>query len=218
MMKWIWNLLFPPKCVFCRKLLARDETDLCHKCRVEAPEFSRANIKITFVAGWTAVWYYRGDVRQSLLRYKFRNVRSYAGCYGRFLAMKLLSQEKTDFDLLTWIPVSPARKTKRGYDQVELIANHTASVLQIAMAPTLKKIRNAAPQSGISGFSQRRANIQGAYIVPDPDLVRGKRILLLDDIITTGATAGECARMLLTAGAKEVFCAAVAAATHSKKS
>lgn len=211
MMKSIWDLLFPPKCVLCRKLLSREETDLCRRCWIEAPEFSYPKIHISFVAGWTAVWYYRGDVRQSLLRYKFRNVRSYAGCYGRLIAEKLQSLPKTDFDLVTWIPVSPARKAKRGYDQVELIAKHVAEHLQLPLISTLKKVRNTPPQSGLGRFDQRKANIAGAYIVPDRQSIAKRRILLLDDIITTGATASECARMLQTFGAREVFCAAVAA-------
>ena len=78
----------------------------------------------------------------------------------------------------------------------------------------MKKIRHNRPQSGIVGDAQRRANVLGAYRVENPELLRGKRIILLDDIITTGATAGECARVLLTAGAKEVHCGAVAVARH----
>ena len=77
--------------------------------------------------------------------------------------------------------------------------------------PTLKKIRHNRRQSGIRSEAQRRANVLGAYRVLRPEEVRGKRILLLDDVLTTGATSGECARMLLTAGAKEVHCAVIAA-------
>ena len=76
---------------------------------------------------------------------------------------------------------------------------------------TLKKIRNNRPQSGITGQAQRRANVLGVYKVLCPQELSGKRVLLLDDIITTGATAGECARVLLTAGAKEVHCGFIAA-------
>ena len=77
---------------------------------------------------------------------------------------------------------------------------------------TLKKVRNNRQQSRIKDRSQRRANVLGVYRVLDPDAVRDKRILILDDILTTGATAGEAARILLTSGASEVHCAAVAAA------
>ena len=78
--------------------------------------------------------------------------------------------------------------------------------------PLLKKIRNNPPQSGITGLAKRRANVLGIYRAENLEMFQGKRILLLDDILTTGATAGECARVLLTAGAREVHCATVAVA------
>ena len=81
----------------------------------------------------------------------------------------------------------------------------------------LRKKRNNPPQSGITGQAERRANVLGVYGVTDADALKGKRILLLDDIITTGATAGECARMLLTAGAEEVHCGAVAVTRPRRK-
>ena len=210
------GLLFPPKCVLCGKLLQKDETDLCCQCRTHTPEFSKPTKKLPYLAGWTALWYYEGSVRRSILRFKFYNARSHAGAYGRMLAMKLL-QEETEFDLLTWVPISRMRKWRRGYDQVELIANAVGAELGYTPVPTLKKLRNNPPQSRLSDAPQRRANVLGVYGVLDPDLVRGKQILLLDDIMTTGATAGECARMFLTNGAKEVYCAAVAASSHQRK-
>ena len=210
------GLLFPPKCVLCGKLLQKDETDLCCACRIHTPEFSKPQKKLPYLAGWTALWYYEGNVRRSILRFKFYNARSHAVAYGRLLAMKLL-QEEVEFDLLTWAPISRMRKWRRGYDQVELIANAVGAELGYTPVATLKKLRNNPPQSRLADASQRRANVLGVYQVLDPDLVRGKQILLLDDIMTTGATAGECARMLLTNGAKEVYCAATAAASHQRK-
>lgn len=208
------GLLFPPKCILCRRLLAKNETDLCHKCRQEVQEFTYAKKKYSFIAGWTALWYYKDKARQSLLRYKFNNLRSYADAYGRLLAMRLMNDEMTDFDILTWIPVGKKRLRKRGYDQVRLIAYAVGRELGVKPVPTLIKHRDTPPQSGIKDAAQRRANVLGAYRCTAPQLVAGKRILLLDDIITTGATASECARVLLTAGAREVFCAAVAASEH----
>lgn len=213
---FISRFLFPPKCVLCRKVLKENETDLCRECRAHTPEFSKQTKKLPYLAGWTALWYYEGDVRRSILRFKFYNARSYAETYGRLLAMKLL-QEETEFDLLTWAPISRMRKWRRGYDQVELIARAVGKELGIAPVATLKKRRNNPPQSGIRDAARRRANVFGVYQVLDPQQISGKRILLLDDIMTTGATAGECARMLLTDGAKEVYCAAVASAYHNKK-
>jgi ComF family protein len=201
----------------CRKLLAKDETDICHQCRIDAPEFIRSKFQLSFVAGWTAVWYYKDNVRQSLLRYKFYGHRSYARAYGRLLAMKLHSLDMTDFDILTYIPVSKKRLRKRGFDQVQLLAQYTASELGVCSQPALEKIRHNKPQSRIQGEAHRRANVLGAYRVIDPTQVQGKRILLLDDIVTTGATASECARVLLTAGAKEIQFAVLATAAHQNK-
>ena len=77
---------------------------------------------------------------------------------------------------------------------------------------TLKKIRHNRQQSRIADSARRRANVLGAYRVICPEEICGKRILILDDILTTGATVGEAGRMLRTHGAREVHCAAVAAA------
>lgn len=206
------NLLFPPKCVLCGALLSKEETDLCHTCRTQAPVYVKARKSIPFVASWTAVWYYEGVVRDSLLRYKFRSAQSYAGAYGRVLSMQLL-REQLDFELLTWVPISRRRKWQRGYDQVELIAQAVGKELGIVPVQALRKLRHNPPQSNISGQAQRRANVLGVYTAAAPEQLAGKRVLLLDDIITTGATVSECARVLLTAGAKEVICAAVAV-TH----
>ena len=216
MFSWLLDLLFPPKCVLCKSLLARDETDVCHRCRQRTPEIEKPKFRLSFVAGWTALWYYKDDVRSSVLRFKFGKKRNYALPYGRVLAMHLQQKGFDQFDVLTYIPVAPLRKFRRGYDQVELIAKSVAKELDIRLIPTLRKIRNTPPQSGFKDVSQRRANVLGAYKINDSDLVRGKRILLLDDVITTGATASECARVLLVAGAKEVYCAAMAAAHQDK--
>ena len=212
----ILSFLFPDKCVLCRKILENNESDICHHCRANAPEFIHGKKSIPFVAEWTAVWYYKDNVRNSLLRYKFYNARNYAAVYGRHLAMKLL-QNNTCFDILTWVPISCSRKLRRGYDQVELISKAVGKELGVSPIPTLKKIRNTPPQSNLADPSARRANILGAYRALDCDSIRGKRILILDDVITTGSTVSECAKTLLVSGASEVICAAVAAASKDKK-
>ena len=211
----IMDLLFPRKCVLCGKVLNRKQDDLCDQCRKDAEDFSKANKKISFVAGWTALWYYNENVRISMLRYKFYHRQSYGSIYGRLLAIKLHRTALCDYDILTWVPISQRRKWKRGYEQVQLIAQSTGQQLGTPAVSTLRKTRHTNPQSRLSDASHRRANILGAYAVPDPSIVAGKRILLLDDIITTGSTVSECAKTLLTAGAKEVYCAAIAA-PHNK--
>ena len=217
MIKRILALLFPPKCILCRRVLEKEETDLCHECRTDSPICPAGRLKVPFVESWAAVWYYEGAVRSSILRFKFYGRREYAPVYGRFLAMKLQQEHPEGFDLLTWVPTGSRRIRKRGYDQVQLLAEAVASELGIPPVRLLNKIRNTPPQSRIQGNAKRRANVLGAYKTTENTPFSGKRILLLDDVITTGATVSECARILLTDGAKEVHCGAVAHARHAKR-
>ena len=210
------DLLYPPKCILCQKLLQSGETDLCRQCREDAPEFHKNKLKFPFLDSWTAVWYYKENVRESLRRYKFRGMRRYAPSYGRLLAMRLLREYPEGFDVLTWVPVSSIRKFSRGFDQVELIARTVGEELGMEPVRLLKKVRHNRPQSGIGGDARRRANVINAYRSVHPELTAGKRILLLDDIVTTGATAGECARVLLTAGAESICLGCVASAHQGK--
>lgn len=211
------DLLFPPKCVLCGAILERTEKDLCTACRVDAPHCPTSRTKLPFIHSWVAVWYYEGGARESILRYKFRNRRGYAKVYGRLLAQRLREEYPEGFDLLTWVPISLLRRLRRGYDQVELLAKALGEEMDMEPVKLLKKIRHNRPQSGIVGQAHRRANVLGVYKACHTERLPDQRILLLDDIITTGATAGECARMLLTAGAKEVTVGAVAAARHDTK-
>ena len=214
--KWLAHLLFPPRCVLCDKVL-ENQTDLCQDCRLHAPECPISASKRNFLDSWLALWYYEDKVRKSLILYKFYHRRSKVQSYGRLLAMKIREQHPEGLDLLSWIPVSRIRKLLRGYDQVELLANVVGRELGMKPARLLKKIRHNPPQSGIVEEAVRKANVLGVYRVTDPQHLQGKSVLLLDDVITTGATAAEAARMLLTAGAKQVHFAAVAAARRMGK-
>lgn len=209
--------LYPPKCVLCGCILEADETDLCHNCRINAPECPVLRAKYPYLHSWVALWYYEDEVRRSLLRYKFYGKRGQAEAYGRLLGMKLMREDLLDFDILTFVPISAKRRRKRGFDQVQLLAEKLGSQIGRMPQSLLKKLRDNPAQSGIVGQAERRANVLGVYAVMDPEQVVGKKILLLDDIVTTGATASECARVLLTAGAKEVHLAVLAAARQHKK-
>lgn len=208
------DLLFPPKCVFCRSLLPDGERDLCPRCRRELPWLSgpEAEQKPEFIALAVSPLRYEGVVRDSFHRYKFYGQTAYAGAYGRLVANCVRMHLDEPCDLVTWAPLSRRRKRERGYDQAQLLARAAAEELDLPLLPTLEKIRDTAPQSGLEENSARRANALGAYRCTDPDGVRGKRVLLIDDVITSGATASECARVLRTAGAKTVFCATLARA------
>ena len=156
------------------------------------------------------MWYYKDNVRKSILRFKFGHARHYVLSYGRLLGMHVLKEFPDGFDLVTWVPTGAKRIRKRGYDHARLLSEAVADELGFAATPLLRKIRETPPQSTMATFAQRRQNVAGAYTVTDADLIQGKRILLLDDVITSGASCAECGKMLRKAGAKSVFCAAVA--------
>ena len=211
---YIIEWLFPSKCILCRELLGREETDLCRRCRMETDEFPQEKLKVPFIDSVAAVWYYKGNVRRCLLRYKFYRARHLAVPLGKMMAMQVLRGPAEEADLVTWVPISPFRRFVRGYDQDELLARVLAEELGIPCVPLLKKLRHNRAQSGIDGYAKRRANVLGVYGSLNADRISGAKVLLVDDILTTGATASECARILLTAGAKGVHCAVAASAHH----
>lgn len=212
---WLTELLFPRKCLLCQGILPREQSDLCLACRQETPQWEKSGT-LPGLDRWTALWYYDGPVRESLLRYKFRGKHHYARGYGRLLAMQTI-RTLPQPDLVTWVPISPDRKRERGYDQSELLARALAGELELPAEQMLRKVRNCPAQSGISSAAKRQRNVKHAYqAIPNPGL-SGKQVLLVDDILTTGATAGECARVLRSDGAKEVYLAVIAAGKEQRK-
>ena len=146
LLTWLLDLLYPPKCVFCGRLLAENETDLCGRCRRELPTAEREIKRGEFFTGCTCVYYYENAVRQSVLRFKFRSMRQYADAYGRLLAMRLLP-EREAYDLLTWVPVSAKRRRQRGYDQAELLAERVAAELGLPCERTAQSDRRESKRN-----------------------------------------------------------------------
>ena len=209
----IADLIFPPRCVLCTGLLEREGKSICPTCDTAAKIFLHHPWKIPHVKSWYALWQYHDAVRESLVRYKFCNRRNYRHTYGKELAEKIM-EWKIDFDLITWVPVSRMRKFTRGYDQVQLIAEAVGRELGRKPERVLQKWKNNPKQSTIRGMESRQKNVRGVYRMAKDANVKGKRILLIDDIITTGATISEAASVLKAAGAKEVIAACVAVANR----
>lgn len=211
---FVLDLLFPPKCVFCGKVLDTGEDGLCARCQRELPWLTDGEAELTgeFFSLCAASLRYQDKVRDSVRRYKFKGRRGYHKLYGRLVAQCVHDHLAGRYDLITWVPLSPQRKKERGYDQAFLLASAAALELGEVAVETLRKKRNTDPQSGLTEDAQRRANVLGAYTSVDPELVAGKRVLLIDDVVTTGSTLSECARMLRTMGAEDVVCAALARA------
>ena len=203
-------LLYPPRCAFCHNLMPRD-VPVCQHCldTILRTEGAAQSQRFAHVSNCVSPLYYEGSVRDSLLRYKFRSLSGYAKIYGEFLA-KCIDENGISCDSITWVPLSRGRKRVRGYDQAQLLAEELSRRTGVPCIRMLRKIRNNPAQSGTGGRAARKANVAGMYRAVSPDAIAGKRILLVDDIVTTGATLSECAAVLEKAGAAEVSAVTVA--------
>jgi len=212
----VLDLLFPPKCVFCSKVLNKGDEGWCDKCTESlsyADNYGKQDGDIFDFC--VSPLYYTGVVRRSILRFKFRDAPYYADVYAKFLADCIRECKNNagfdmSYNMISWVPLSSKRERSRGYDQAMLLAMATALELDDVAVETLKKPFDVQAQSELGDKTERSANISGAYAITDPDLVTGKRILLIDDVVTTCSTLDECSRVLLSAGAAGVICAALA--------
>ena len=203
------DLLFPPKCVFCRRVLPYGEHGSCEKCKEGLPRME-APRRSTYCVKCVAPLRYEGNVREAFIRFKFHDQSAYATEFARIMADSIRKELAGEYDLITWIPVSEKRRKERGYDQAMLLAMAVALELNDVAVETLRKEKDNPAQSSLTGQEERLKNVKNAYVVSEPQLVDGKRILLIDDILTTGATMDEAAKMLLKSGAQAVLGAALA--------
>ena len=202
------EFFFPTRCLFCRRLSGKG-VPVCKACRETYPDVPAAR-QLRRLPGLDccAPLWYEGRTRDALLRYKFRDQSGYAPVFGSFM-QKCLDENRISCDSITWVPLSARRLRARGYDQARLLAEALAAEGRPCEA-LLEKLRDSPPQSGLKGREARRKNAAGAWRVPDLARVAGKRILLVDDIVTTGETLRECARVLKAAGAASVTAVAAA--------
>ena len=207
------DLLFPPKCPFCGKLL--DAPGVCPACRDSLPWTAEADALWELPGGLrcAAPLWYEGKVRDALLRFKFQGASAAARPLGELIAQCAAEHLSGEFDTLAWVPVSQKRLRQRGYDQAELLARAAGAVWGVRPESLLRKHTDNPAQSGLAGAGARAENVRDVYQARN---AAGKRVLLIDDICTTGATLSECARTLRQAGAAEVVCAAAARTPQEK--
>ena len=197
----VLDLLFPPKCPYCRKILDEPRAPVCPDCRPKLPWLEGA-----------ANTAEAAEILSAVHRYKFSRVRALGKPFAALMARCLAEHLPEGADLITWAPLSKKRLRERGFDQAELLAREVGRLLSVPAAPALEKTRNTGPQSELEEESARRANARGAYaLLPGTDL-SGKRVVLADDVVTSGSTLGECAALLRQAGAAEVWCLTLAQA------
>ncbi len=148
---------------------------------------------------------------QLIHHFKYRQKRSLAGLFGRALSLIVKSDHAlSQSELIVPVPLHWWKKLRRGYNQALLIAREVSQECGIEIADILRRTRNTATQTRLN-LDQRRGNVENAFVLKKYD-VTDKKILLIDDVMTTGATINECARTLIEAGAKSV-CSCVAAIT-----
>jgi ComF family protein len=192
-----------PLCTRCGAVFAsRDGADrVCGDCQADPPPFTRAR----------AATIYDGAAAQAIKRFKFTRQMPYLPVMQHWLQRPLCLELVADADLIVPVPLHPKRLKQRGFNQALLLAK---AFPQIPMGrEAVVRVRHTAPQVELKP-KERRDNVKGAFAVPDPALVQGKNVLLLDDVYTTGATVRECARVLLKAGACRVDVLTVARVKH----
>ncbi len=208
---YILDLVYPTRCVLCRRFLPPGRPSICPACQGRMPQTEEGfGRKGDFFSRCVSALYYEGDVREAIQRFKFQGAQAYAVPFGELVAQVIYERMEGEYDILSWVPLDAGRRRSRGYDQAELLARNAGRRLRREPVRVLKKRRGVRPQSNTGAPEKRRANIAGAYRVIDPAAVAGKRILLVDDIVTTGSTLSECAKTLLLAGAEDVRCATLA--------
>ncbi len=198
------SLLRPPLCPRCGApfssefALSESPGHVCGKCRATAPRFDSAR----------AVGLYEGALREIVHTYKYNGMSGLARSLGRLLGEHFPDRFRGEsFDLITHVPLHPRRYRERGFDQSWLLARVLGRGVGLPARPyVLERTRWETPQSSLTE-PQRRANVRGAFAVRKPkwaEALEGRRVLLVDDVLTTGATADTCARALKGAGAEAV--------------
>ncbi len=198
----------PPRCSCCGLPFQNFEEDsehLCGNCIQQMPPYTGAR----------AFGYYLGQLSGLIQGLKFQGRRNLAGLLAPLLAGVFYdSWSREDLDCIVPVPLHPTRKRERGYNQSELLARSLARQLAIPDTPALIRVRSTPPQVGLTD-SQRIENVRNAFICVKPRKVSDRRILLIDDVMTTGATVASAAQALLEGGAFRVSVLTVARAAKS---
>ena len=211
---------FPRRCAFCGRVIEPWNT-VCGKCaddvhRVLPPicygcgcgktmcVCRRAHSR--YVTAFAAPFYYLGYARNAVCRMKFRREPEIAEVLGsEMAAFARQVYDGVAFDFVTFVPMTRNEQNIRGFNQSEMLARYAADKLSLPCAAVLCKLYETKRQRTLRG-RERSGNVLGVFDISRPDVVKNKRILLCDDLRTTGATMTECAKMLCLYGAREVFC------------
>ena len=210
----ILDFFFPRRCPFCGAVAGKEL--LCKKCLRSLPFTGDHAVREGTFGRCAAPLYYENRVREAILQFKFKAKLGGLSCFGMLMAECAAEHYSGAFDAITWVPVSKKRLKKRGFDQTRYLTGSMCVDWHVAPIETLRKVTDNPPQSTLETEEQRRANVLGVYEAVNAEQFRGKRLLLVDDILTTGATLSECVRVLKEAGAGEVMCLTLAMSREKK--
>lgn len=182
----------------CGKPIRHAEQEHCHDC---------ARIQHHFEKG-AALWLHEEPVNLSIYQYKFHNQRSFGRYYAEEMAERYGDTlAKWNPDIIIPIPLHSAKLRKRGYNQAAIVAKELGKLMSLPVSvKLLKRMRGTNPLKTLDP-AERKRNLRKAFAVEDEEreLLKGKRVLLIDDIYTTGSTMDEAAKILKGAGAEKVF-------------
>jgi ComF family protein len=221
------TLLFPEYCYACERSLARGETIICTNCRLKLPYTNvhlqdPADNKLSArffgkvpVQHTLAYLYFNraGRVQRLLHALKYRGVQEVGETLGNWYGHNLREAGYAgNFDLIITVPLHPRKKRQRGYNQTDSFARGLANALELPWSGlALKRTQYTSSQTRKSR-PERWANVEHVFQVPKPEIIKDQRLLLVDDVITTGATLEACALTLLNAGCRNVSVCTIAAA------
>lgn len=204
------SFIIPPFCRICgRTIRLKDTTEACVQCRQHRLLFTKAR----------AVALYDGLLRECLkeLKYRYRPELGFAlgNLLTEWFKLNATKEGFRDCDVLVTVPLHRQKMLQRGYNQAKLLAEPLATYLGKPLYDdeVLSRIKETDRQSSLDAH-ERHKNLKGVFEVVVPNLIADKKILLIDDILTTGATASEAARALLRAGAIEVKLLTLASGTR----
>ncbi len=210
------GLIWPARCPSCgAEVDARGSW--CDRCAAEVWAMRELSLgKSSPLSRCVALTHYRGGVKVVLRDMKFRGKRKDALCLSSLLTQIPAERLVGDIDRIVPVPISDARRRVRGFNQTEVLFEDWArSSGAVWCTEVLMRVRDTEAQWKLTK-RERKANLAGAFCIANADVVRGKRVLLVDDIYTTGATMEVCAALLLEAGALSVSGLVMASETEKK--